>query len=36
MESEADALAFAQGDPYVTNGVFERVEVKPFRKVFPE
>ncbi len=36
MESEADALAFAQSDPYTTNGVFERVEVKPFRRVFPE
>jgi uncharacterized protein len=33
---EAAALAFAQGDPYVTGGVFERVEVKPFRVVFPE
>jgi uncharacterized protein YciI len=36
MESEAEALAFANNDPYVTQGVFERVEVKPFRKVFPE
>jgi uncharacterized protein YciI len=36
MESEAEALAFAHGDPYVTSGVFERVEVKPFRQVFPE
>jgi uncharacterized protein YciI len=36
MESEADALAFAQSDPYTTGGVFERVEVKPFRRVFPE
>jgi uncharacterized protein YciI len=35
MESEADALAFAQSDPYVEHGIFERVEVKPFRKVFP-
>ncbi len=34
--SEADALAFAQNDPYVTGGVFDRVEVKPFRRVFPE
>ncbi len=33
---EADAMAFAQSDPYLTGGVFERVEVKPFRKVFPE
>jgi uncharacterized protein YciI len=36
MDSEADALAFAQSDPYTTGGVFNRVEVKPFRKVFPE
>lgn len=36
MDSESEALAFAQGDPYVTGGVFERVEVKPFRRVFPE
>ena len=36
MESEADAVSFAQRDPYVTGGVFERVEVKPFRRVFPE
>ncbi len=36
MENEADALAFAQSDPYTTGGVFERVEVKPFRRVFPE
>ena len=36
MENEQEALAFAQSDPYVTEGVFERVEVKPFRKVFPE
>jgi uncharacterized protein len=34
--SEADAIAFAQSDPYFTGGVFDRVEVKPFRKVFPE
>ncbi len=36
MENEAQALAFAQSDPYVSGGVFDRVEVKPFRKVFPE
>ncbi len=36
MESEAEALAYAHNDPYVTEGVFERVEVKPFRRVFPE
>jgi uncharacterized protein YciI len=36
MESEAEARAFANSDPYVKGGVFERVEVKPFRQVFPE
>ena len=35
MESEAEAREFAQNDPYVKQGVFERVEVKPFRKVAP-
>jgi uncharacterized protein YciI len=36
MESEAEARDFANSDPYVNGGVFERVEVKPFRQVFPE
>jgi len=36
MESEAEARAFAESDPYTTSGVFARVEVKPFRQVFPE
>ncbi|HEY6421180.1 MAG TPA: YciI family protein [Candidatus Binataceae bacterium] len=36
MDSEAAALEFAHNDPYTTGGVFDRVEVKPFRKVFPE
>jgi uncharacterized protein YciI len=35
FENEAAAQAFAQSDPYVTQGVFERVEIKPFRKVVP-
>jgi uncharacterized protein YciI len=35
MESEAEAREFAQNDPYAREGVFERVEVKPFRKVVP-
>lgn len=30
------AEAWAGADPYVIAGVFERVRVKPFRKVFPE
>jgi len=33
---EAAALGFAGNDPYVTGGVFDRVEVKPFRRVLPE
>jgi uncharacterized protein YciI len=36
MASEAEAIAFANRDPYMAGGVFERVEVKPFRQVFPE
>ncbi len=35
VDSEAEALEFARNDPYATSGVFERVEVKPFRKVLP-
>jgi uncharacterized protein YciI len=35
FENEAAARAFADSDPYVTQGVFERVEIKPFRKVVP-
>lgn len=36
FEDEDAARAFARNDPYTLEGVFERVEVKPFRKVFPE
>ena len=36
---EADSLtevwALVARDPYVTEGVFDRVEVKPFRQVMP-
>jgi uncharacterized protein len=35
MENEAVAMEFARTDPYTKEGVFERVEVKPFRKVVP-
>ena len=35
FESEAEATEFARNDPYTRQGVFERVEVKPFRKVVP-
>ena len=30
-----EAEAWAQADPYVAAGVYERVTVKPFRKTFP-
>jgi uncharacterized protein YciI len=35
LESEAEAQEFARNDPYVQQGVFARVEVRPFRKVVP-
>lgn len=30
-----DARAWAEADPYVAAGVYERVDVRPFRKVLP-
>ena len=30
-----DARAWADADPYVTAGVYERVDVRPFRRVLP-
>lgn len=35
MDSEVEAREFALNDPYTREGVFERVEVKPLRKVVP-
>lgn len=35
-ESLAAVWALVARDPYVTEGVFARVEVKPFAQVFPE
>jgi uncharacterized protein YciI len=35
FDSEAAAREFAANDPYTKQGVFERVEVKPFRQVVP-
>jgi uncharacterized protein YciI len=35
FENEAAAKAFVLSDPYVTQGVFDRVEIKPFRQVVP-
>lgn len=33
--SLAEVWALVARDPYVTEGVFDRVEVKPFQQVFP-
>jgi uncharacterized protein YciI len=33
--SLADAWALVARDPYVTEGIFNRVEVKPFQQVLP-
>ena len=35
FESLEAARAWADADPYVAAGVYERVEVRPFRKVLP-
>jgi uncharacterized protein len=35
FDSETAAREFAANDPYTKQGVFERVEVKPFRQVVP-
>lgn len=35
FDSLAEAQAWAAADPYVTEGVFARTTVRPFRKVFP-
>lgn len=32
--SQADAQAWADADPYIAAGVYERVTIKPFKKVF--
>jgi len=34
-ESAADAWAIVARDPYVVEGIFTRVDVKPFTAVFP-
>lgn len=33
--SLADARAWADADPYASAGVYERTEVRPFRRVLP-
>ena len=35
FEALADARAWAEADPYVAAGVYERVDVRPFKKVLP-
>lgn len=35
FESLAAATAWAQADPYIAVGVYEDVEVKPFKKALP-
>lgn len=35
FESLQAARAWAQADPYMETGAYERVEVRPFRKVLP-
>ncbi len=35
-DSLEEAKKIANEDPYVTQGIFESVEVLPFRQVFPE
>ena len=35
FESLEAAAAWIEGDPYVTQGVFARVSVKPFKQTFP-
>lgn len=36
FESQAEAEQFANQDPYMVNGVFERVEIHPFMQVLPQ
>lgn len=33
--SQAEAQAWADADPYVAAGVYQRVTIKPFKKVLP-
>lgn len=35
FDSIEDARHWADEDPYTVQGVFERITIKPFRKVFP-
>ena len=35
FESLEEARTWADADPYVSAGVYEKVTIKPFKKVFP-
>jgi uncharacterized protein YciI len=35
FDTQADAQAWADADPYLATGVYAGVSVKPFKKVFP-
>ncbi len=35
FNSLEDAQSWADNDPYISAGVYEKVTVKPFKKVFP-
>lgn len=35
FDSLEDAQSWADSDPYITAGVYEKVNVKPFKKVLP-
>lgn len=35
FESQSDAEAWAEADPYVAAGVYSNVSVRPFRKTMP-
>jgi uncharacterized protein YciI len=35
-DSLEEAQQFAREDPYTVNGVFQRVEVHPFTRIFPK
>jgi uncharacterized protein len=35
LENEAAVKEYCANDPFMKGGVLERVEIKPFRKIFP-
>ena len=36
FDNQQDAQQWANADPYIEAGVYDKVTVKPFKKVFPE